>query len=68
MIPFLNLKSINEQYVIELKETARVLDSGWYVMGNELDAFEVEFASYCGTKHAIGVANGLDALVLVLRA
>ncbi len=69
MIPFLNLKSINEQYADKLKEAfARVLDSGWYVMGNELNAFEVEFASYCGTKHAIGVANGLDALVLVLRA
>lgn len=69
MIPFLNLKSINEQYADKLKEAfARVLDSGWYIMGNELNAFEAEFASYCGTKHAIGVANGLDALVLVLRA
>jgi dTDP-4-amino-4,6-dideoxygalactose transaminase len=69
MIHFLNLKSINEQYTDELKEAfARVLDSGWYIMGNELNAFEAEFASYCGTQHAIGVANGLDALVLVLRA
>jgi dTDP-4-amino-4,6-dideoxygalactose transaminase len=69
MIPFLNLKSINEQYTDKLKEAfARVLDSGWYIMGNELNAFEAEFASYCGTQHAIGVANGLDALVLVLRA
>lgn len=69
MIPFLNLKSINEQYADKLKEAfARVLDSGWYIMGNELNAFETEFASYCGTQHAIGVANGLDALVLVLRA
>lgn len=69
MIPFLNLKSINEQYADELKEAfARVLNSGWYVMGNELNAFEVEFASFCGTKHAIGVANGLDALMLVFRA
>lgn len=69
MIPFLNLKSINAQYADELKEAfTRVLDSGWYIMGNELSAFEAEFASYCGAKHAIGVANGLDALVLVLRA
>lgn len=69
MIPFLNLKSINEQYADKLKEAfARVLDSGWYIMGNELNAFEAEFASYCGTKYAIGVANGLDALVLALRA
>lgn len=69
MIPFLDLKSINAQYAEELKTAfTRVLDSGWYIMGNELNAFETEFASYCGTKHAIGVANGLDALVLVLRA
>lgn len=69
MIPFLDLKSINRQYQQELKEVcARVIDSGWYIMGNELNQFEVEFATYCGTKHAIGVANGLDALILALRA
>ncbi|HEQ3588123.1 DegT/DnrJ/EryC1/StrS family aminotransferase [Vibrio harveyi] len=69
MIPFLDLKSINQQYQNELKEAcARVIDSGWYIMGNELTQFESEFAEYCGTKHAIGVANGLDALILVLRA
>lgn len=69
MIPFLDLKSINQQYQNELKEAcARVIDSGWYIMGNELSQFESEFAEYCGTKHAIGVANGLDALILVLRA
>lgn len=69
MIPFLDLKAINGQYAFELKEaTARVIDSGWYITGNELKSFEREFADYCGTKHAIGVANGLDALVLVLRA
>ncbi|TOE88922.1 DegT/DnrJ/EryC1/StrS family aminotransferase, partial [Vibrio parahaemolyticus] len=69
MIPFLDLKSINLQYHNELKEAcARVIDSGWYIMGNELTQFESEFAEYCGTKHAIGVANGLDALILVLRA
>lgn len=69
MISFLNLKAINNQYQQELKDAcARVIDSGWYIMGNELAQFETEFATYCGTKHAIGVANGLDALILVLRA
>ncbi|EJL6296754.1 UDP-4-amino-4-deoxy-L-arabinose--oxoglutarate aminotransferase [Vibrio cholerae] len=69
MIPFLDLKSINQQYQQELKQAcARVIDSGWYIQGQELQQFEAEFAAYCGTKHAIGVANGLDALILVLRA
>ncbi|MBO1404919.1 aminotransferase [Vibrio cholerae] len=69
MIPFLDLKSINQQYQQELKQAcARVIDSGWYIQGQELQHFEAEFAAYCGTKHAIGVANGLDALILVLRA
>ncbi|WP_270689645.1 DegT/DnrJ/EryC1/StrS family aminotransferase [Aeromonas sp. D3] len=69
MISFLDLKSINSQYGKELKDAcARVIDSGWYIMGSELAQFEVEFANYCGAKHAIGVANGLDALNLVLRA
>ncbi|KJG02561.1 DegT/DnrJ/EryC1/StrS family aminotransferase [Photobacterium angustum] len=69
MINFLNLQVINNQYQKELKEAcARVIDSGWYIMGNELEAFELEFAEYCGVKYAIGVANGLDALTLVIRA
>ena len=69
MIPFLDLKSINQQYQQELKQAcARVIDSGWYIQGQELQQFEVEFSAYCGTKHAIGVANGLDALILVIRA
>ena len=69
MIEFLNLKTVNAQYQQELKDAcARVIDSGWYIMGNELAQFETEFATYCGVKHAIGVANGLDALILVLRA
>ncbi|WP_116869768.1 DegT/DnrJ/EryC1/StrS family aminotransferase [Vibrio splendidus] len=69
MIPFLDLKSINQQYQQELKEAcARVIDSGWYIMGNELVAFEQEFAAYCGTEYCLGVANGLDALTLTLRA
>lgn len=69
MINFLDLTAINNQYQQELKEAcARVIDSGWYIMGEELTKFEIEFAAYCGTKHVIGVANGLDALILTLRA
>lgn len=69
MIPFLDLKEINTQYQQELKDAcSRVIDSGWYVMGKELEAFEVEFSEYCGSKYSIGVANGLDALTLTLRA
>ncbi|MFM5585739.1 DegT/DnrJ/EryC1/StrS family aminotransferase [Aeromonas rivipollensis] len=69
MIEFLNLKAINNKYQRELKEAcSRVIDSGWYIMGEELSHFEAEFSSYCGTKYAIGVANGLDALILTLRA
>lgn len=69
MIPFLDLKSINSQYRRDLiKAAARVIDSGWYIQGTELKAFESEFSTYCGTKHCIGVANGLDALTLTLRA
>lgn len=68
-IPFLDLAAINNRYRFEL-ETAfkRVLDSGWFILGRELENFETEFAAYCGTKHCIGVGNGLDALHLILRA
>ena len=69
MISFLDLKKINAQYREELiTACTRVIDSGWYINGNELSQFENNFANYCGSKHAIGVANGLDALTLVLRA
>ncbi len=69
MIPFLDLKGINAQYRAELIEACtRVIDSGWYIQGNECKEFDKEFAEYCGTKYAIGVANGLDALILILRA
>ena len=69
MIPFLDLKTINLQYRAELLDAAsEVIDSGWYVRGGQVEAFEHEFANYCGTKHCIGVANGLDALILTLRA
>ncbi|MFY4787730.1 DegT/DnrJ/EryC1/StrS family aminotransferase [Aliarcobacter butzleri] len=69
MIPFLDLKGLNAQYKTELIEACtRVIDSGWYIQGNECKEFDKEFAKYCGTKYAIGVANGLDALILILRA
>ncbi|MBA2058327.1 DegT/DnrJ/EryC1/StrS family aminotransferase [Psychrobacter cryohalolentis] len=69
MINFLDLKAINAQYRDELVDACtRVIDSGWYIGGSELEQFEKQFANYCGTKYAIGVANGLDALILTLRA
>ncbi len=69
MLQFLDLKMINSQSRAELIEACtRVIDSGWYIAGNELSRFESEFASYSGSKHCIGVANGLDALILTLRA
>jgi len=69
MVEFLNLQNVNTRYENELKEAcSRVIDSGWYIAGNELDLFEKEFAKWCGSKHCIGVANGLDALILTIRA
>lgn len=67
-VPFLSLKEVNDRYADELKAAAsRVIDSGWYVLGEELGAFERDFAAYCGVAHAVGVGNGLDALSLILR-
>jgi len=69
MIPFLDLKTVNAQYKKEMiKAFERVLDSGWYIQGSEVKAFEQEFADYCGVEHCIGVGNGLDALILIFRA
>ena len=69
MIKFLDLKKINEQYREEIDEAVkRTLDSGWYLLGKENEAFDEEFANYCGVKHSIGVANGLDALNLIIKA
>ena len=69
MIPFLDLKAINATYRNEIAEvTQRVVDSGWYILGDEVSNFEKEFADYCGSKYCVGVANGLDALTLTLRA
>ena len=69
MIKFLDLQKMNAQYQEELKAAAaNVIDSGWYILGNAVTQFEQDFAAYCDVKHCIGVANGLDALILVLRA
>lgn len=69
MIKFLDLKAINDSFEPELSQAIkRVLDSGWYLLGNEVKEFEQEYANYIGTKHCIGVANGLDALRLILKA
>lgn len=68
MIKFLDLKIVNSQYEVELKEAAaRVIDSGWYLMGTELETFEKTYADFCNVRFALGVANGLDALRLIFR-
>lgn len=68
-VPFLSLKDITDKYSEQIHEAvSRVIDSGWYLQGKENAAFEAEYASYIGTEHCIGVANGLDALILILRA
>ncbi len=69
MIKFLDLQKINAQYSQELKKAAtRVIDSGWYLLGQELAAFEQNYTQFCGTTRALGVANGLDALRLIFKA
>lgn len=69
MIKFLDLQKINAQYFFELKQAAaEVIDSGWYLLGERVKRFEMNLANYIGVKHAIGVANGLDALRLILKA
>ena len=69
MIPFLPLKDITAKYSEEIhKAFFRVVDSGWYLQGEENKCFETEYAKYIGTDYCVGVANGLDALVLILRA
>ena len=69
MISFLDLRKINAQYEQELKSAAsRVIDSGWYLMGKELETFELNYSVFCGVKHTLGVANGLDALRLIFKA
>lgn len=69
MISFLDLKKINDPYHQKIKKSfSKVLDSGYYVLGDCVSEFEYQFSKYCGAKFAIGTANGLDALSLVFRA
>lgn len=69
MIPFLTLRDGYLELKADIDAAVlRVLDSGWYILGTEVEAFESEWAAYCGASHAVGVANGLDALILALRA
>ncbi|WP_457977383.1 DegT/DnrJ/EryC1/StrS family aminotransferase [Ectopseudomonas composti] len=69
MIPFLDLQALNQRFEDEFQTAfKRVLAGGWFIQGDECRAFEADFASYCGVEQAIGVGNGLDALVLILRA
>lgn len=68
-VPFLDLGAAYRELKTEIDAAVnRVLESGWYVLGPEVEAFETEWATYCKAKHAVGLANGLDALTLALRA
>jgi len=69
MIPFLDLKRVNKPHQESIQRAMRrVAESGWFVLGREVEQFEMSFADYCQTRHCIGVANGLDALTLTLKA
>lgn len=69
MIPFLDLKSTYLELKDEINAACRrVLESGWYILGEEVEAFEAEYAAFCEARHCVGVGNGLDALYLALRA
>lgn len=69
MIKFLDLKKINERYEIAFQEKLKAfLANGWYVLGNEVKAFESNFAKYCGSNYCVGVGNGFDALTLIFKA
>src|SRR5512136_1177130 len=69
MVPFLDLKAPYAELKDEMEEACRrVMESGWYILGREVEAFETEYAAYCVARHCIGVGNGLEALHLILRA
>lgn len=69
MIPYLDLKKVNDAHGVEIENAVkRVLESGWYLLGDENREFEKSYASYIGTEFAVGCANGLDALTLIFRA
>lgn len=68
-VPFLSLHDVTSKYKEEIHEAVlRVVDSGWYLQGKENEQFEADYADYIGTKHCVGCANGLDALVWIFRA
>ena len=67
-IAYENLNLLNKEFEPQFQEKFRnFLDKGWYILGNEVTTFEENFANFCGAKHCIGVANGLDALILGLQ-
>ena len=69
MIKFLDLQKVTAKYADEIHEAVnRVVDSGWYLQGKEVERFEHDFAQYIGTEHCVGVGNGLDALIWIYRA
>lgn len=69
MMNFLDLKAVNARHRDELLEVCKnVIDSGWYIRGKYVEVFEDDFAFYCGSRYCVGVGNGLDALILTLRA
>lgn len=69
MIPFLDLKKINESFQPSLDAAMlRTINSGWYLLGNEVKGFEKEYAEYIGSRHCVSCANGLDALTLIFRS
>src|SRR5260370_36670916 len=69
MIPFLDMKAVYAELKPELDAAyRRVMESGWFVLGKEVEAFEAEYAAFCGTNHCVGLGNGLEALELCLRA
>lgn len=69
MVPFLDIRAAYLELKAEIDiAVGRVLDSGWYILGSEVEAFEAEWAEWCGAYHAVGLGNGLDALILALKA
>jgi len=69
VVPFLDLRAAYREKQAELDAAyRRVMESGWYILGEEVEAFERDFASYCGADYCVGVGNGLDALIFILRA
>ena len=69
MIKFLDIQKITNNHSAEIHSAAaRVIDSGWYLIGEEVKSFEKSYAQYTGTDYCVGVANGLDALRIILRA